>query len=144
MKNAILALIVAIGLTQQSQAAHCGLNKENPAVKGQYDQPLFSSLEFLKSGAKQELVAVKTDGTIVENFDFSTIHSPADVASIDKATIAWVTRNQDNSIAIGLAYVDMSKTEDLLQSSVMALGDVTKILGVFDVSHGLALTCTPQ
>lgn len=128
--------------TTQAHALYCTLNRENPKNKGQYDQPLLYATEVLKNGIKQQLVLIKVSGEVVENFDFSLLTLPQDLISIDKAIFAVVTRNEDNTLTIGIGGVDTSKTDNITPMYSMAAGNQGKYMTIIDFTHKLALACS--
>lgn len=138
----ILGLIVLLSFTQ-ANALVCTLNKENPNVKGQFDQSLFKNqpLEVLKVDAKQELILVKLDGTVLENYQFSSIKTPEDIKAIDQSVMAVITRNADNTLAIGVGKIDASNSQNISPLYSMAIGTEGKILSVMDFSQHMAFSC---
>lgn len=137
----IMAVVVFMAGIGQANALVCTLNKENPTKQGQFDQNVFQSLEVLKGGAKQQLILVKPDGTVVENFDFKSVDTIEKWNAIDKSIMAVITRNEDNTLAIGTASVDVSKKENIMPMDALAIGTEGKILSVMNFSKKLALSC---
>lgn len=136
---AVAAFMAGIG---QAHALVCTMNKENPTKKGQFDQNVFQPLEVLKGGAKQQLILVKPDGSIEENFDFKTADSIEKIKALDKSIVAVITRNEDDTLSIGTASVDVSRKKNIMKMDALVIGTEGKILMVINFSKKLALTCS--
>jgi hypothetical protein len=140
MKRLVAGLVFVLGMSQ-AHALHCTLNKENPKQQGTFDQTVFSAIEVLKGGAKNQLILVKPDNSIVENFDFRSVDTLEKWKAIDKGIMAVITRNDDNTLAIGTGSVDISKKDNMLPMDALAIGTEGKLLSVMNFAKKLSLSC---
>jgi hypothetical protein len=140
MKKVVAGLVFVVGMGQ-AHALHCTLDKENPKQQGTFDQTVFNAIEVLKGGAKNQVILVKPDNSIVENFDSRSVDTIEKWQAIDKSIMAVITRNDDNTLAIGTASVDMTKKDNILPMDALAIGTEGKLLSVVNFAKKLSLSC---
>jgi len=135
MKKALFGIVVFL-VAAHAQALRCTLNRENPQVKWQFDQPVFMAREVLKDGKSQETLIVKSNGEVIDGM--GAIGSPQE---LEGALAAFVSKNSDGSYVIGLGKFDASRLDNLLQTTAMAVADAQKTIGVFDPGQKLFFVC---
>ena len=140
MKKILLALIFLTGISN-AHALHCSMAKENPEKPGTYDQVLFNTVEVLRGGAKQEILVVNNDGSLVRNFTRDYVNTRERASLIQNAIIVVVIRNADNSLVLGSGYLDITQTDNMLRSPAIASSPDGRYLFLLNSVNKTALTC---
>jgi hypothetical protein len=148
MKKAILTTIFAIiasaAASQTAFGTTCILSKENPQIRSQFDQIVYSSNGILSEGATYQMIMIKEDGKIVDNFELKREQSLSDLLPYHNASYAWISRATDGSLLLQIGQVDLSNPNQIFKVNSTVMGDSSKGIATFDPVQKLALYCVNQ